>query len=131
MISAANVVGDPSYALVRVLIAMPHVRLRNAIASALEWTHDTGTRETRVAGLPRRGATSNGLTPSDGVRPAQYNRTPAQTGSVHTQVCMCMPRAYWNFEPFVARFHPCGVVLGGLCCWPLRLRARRPAWSRR
>ena len=56
VISAANVVGDPSYALVRVLVAMPHVRLRNAIASALESTHDTGTRETRVAGLPRRGA---------------------------------------------------------------------------
>jgi chemotaxis response regulator CheB len=38
MSSAANVAGDLSYALVRVLVAMPHVRLRNAIASALEST---------------------------------------------------------------------------------------------
>ena len=22
------------------------------------------------------------------------------------------PQAHWNFEPFVARFHPCGVVVG-------------------
>jgi DNA-binding NarL/FixJ family response regulator len=38
MSSATNVVDDPSRALVRVIVAMPHVRLCRAIATALEST---------------------------------------------------------------------------------------------
>ena len=76
-------------------------------------------RATRFAGLPRRGAAlpSDSTTPSDGVGPVRSraigefscpNGKRPSTG-VHVHAAR-----YWNLEPFVARFHPCGVVLGAL-----------------